>query len=124
MLIARNSNFSLKEYQEGKINMEVKSEDLKYNAHGDNYEVGYRTIFFYDNSYSVSAYCPTIPGFMIGLCEVDPIMDDDEIPPFVSVDDLLERNLKFASKDVKGVGLYNVDGTCIGIKMRSQIKEK
>ena len=63
------------------------------------------------NYYKVGEYCKTIDGFMIGFAKCDPIIDDD-VPKFISTNDLLYRYLK----DVKGtnsVAIYDVNGTCI-----------
>lgn len=92
--------------------MNVSLEELKKNNSGNNYEKGYRIVYFYDNYYKVGEYCKTIDGFMIGFTKCNPIIDDDDIPKFISTNDLLYRYLK----DVKGtnsVAIYDVNGTCI-----------
>ena len=50
-----------------------------------------------------------------------PIIDEDDIPKFVSTKDLLNRYLE-SIKDIEGVALYNVDGTCIDKLYRQNIK--
>ena len=52
--------------------------------------------YFYENgSYSVGEYCKTIEGFMVGFTEFDPIVTEDDIPEFISNEDLLEKCLKY-----------------------------
>ena len=99
--------------------MEVDVKKLQYSKQGITYEDGYRIVYFYDdNNYEVGAYCKTIEGFMLGFAECDPIIDDDDIPPFISIDDILERCLDLY-KDINGVAIYNIDGTCIQKKYRN-----
>lgn len=50
--------------------MSVSLEELKKNNSGNNYEKGYRIVYFYDNYYKVGEYCKTIDGFMIGFANV------------------------------------------------------
>ena len=56
--------------------MSVSLEELKKNNSGNNYEKGYRIVYFYDNYYKVGEYCKTIDGFMIGFAKCDSIIDD------------------------------------------------
>lgn len=65
--------------------MSVSLEELKKNNSGNNYEKGYRIVYFYDNYYKVGEYCRTIDGFMIGFAKCDPV----------------------------SVTIYDVNGTCI-----------
>ena len=67
--------------------MTVNIKDLQHNNSGEDYISGYRIVYFLDNGYDVGEYCSTIEGFMIGFTESDPIMDDDEIPKFISTND-------------------------------------
>lgn len=77
------------------------------------YDEGYRLVYFFDDeNYSIGAYCKTIEGFMIGLAESDPIIDEDDIPEFVSNKDLLCRCLKLVP-NAKKIALYNVNGNLI-----------
>lgn len=92
--------------------MNVNLKDLNQNKYGDKYEEGYRIVYFYDNYYQVGEYCKTVEGFMIGFAECDPIIDDDDIPKFISTNDLLNRYLK-ELKDIVGVAIYDVNGMCI-----------
>lgn len=101
--------------------MNVNLNDLNQNKYGDKYEEGYRIVYFYDNYYRVGEYCKTIEGFMIGFAECDPIIDEDDIPPFISIDDILERCLNLYN-DINGVAIYKTDGTCIQKKERNIIK--
>ena len=99
--------------------MSVSLEELKKNNSGNNYEKGYRIVYFYDNYYKVGEYCKTIDGFIIGFAKCNPIIDDD-IPKFISTNDLLYRYLK----DVKGtnsVAIYDVNGTCIDKVYRKKV---
>ena len=92
--------------------MNVDLKDLRQNSSGVDYENGYRIVYFYDNSYKVGEYCKSIDGFMIGFADCDPIMDDDDIPKFISTNDLLNRYLKEID-DIVGVAIYDVNGMCI-----------
>lgn len=92
--------------------MNIDKKKLRKKASGDNYQEGYRIVYLYDDDYEIGEYCETIEGFMIGFAENDPILDDDDIPDFVSTEDLLNRYLNNI-EDISGVALYNIDGDCI-----------
>ena len=92
--------------------MTVNIKDLQHNNSGDDYTTGYRIVYFLDNGYDVGEYCSTIEGFMVGFTECNPIMDDDEIPKFTTINDLLNRYLNEVH-DIIGVGIYSIDGKCI-----------
>lgn len=92
--------------------MNINLEDLKKNNLGTDYENGYRIVYFYDNKYKVGEYCESIKGFMIGFAECDPIIDENDIPEFISTTDLLNRYLN-EMNDVVSVAIYSVDGKCI-----------
>lgn len=102
--------------------MEVSLKKLKQNASGIDYENGYRIIYFYDDNYDVGEYCKTIEGFMIGFVECNPIIDEDDIPKFISTSDLLNRYLK-EIKNVDAVAIYDVNGICID-KIYNETKNK
>ena len=94
------------------IFLEISLEDLRRNSSGTDYESGYRIVYLDKNGYTVGEYCKSIEGFMLGFCESYPIYDEDDIPPFLSTQDLLQRYLDdFPS--ILGVFLYDVDGNCI-----------
>ena len=86
--------------------------DLKYNKSGNDYETGYRIVYLYKDRYSIGAYCKTIEGFMIGFAVCDPLIDNNDIPKFISTADLLDRYLK-EMNDVVSVAIYDVNGKCI-----------
>ncbi len=92
--------------------MVVNIKDLQHNNSGKDYENGYRIVYFYNDKYTVGEYCKTVEGFMIGFAKCDPIIDDDDIPKFISTEDLLNRYLEEV-KDVLGVAIYDVNGECI-----------
>ena len=96
--------------------MEIIAKELQYNKHGIAYEDGYRIVYFYDDNYEIGEYCKTVEGFMIGFAECDPIIDEDDIPEFISVDDLLNRYLNEID-DIVAVALYKTDGTCLEKKI-------
>lgn len=98
--------------------MNIKREELKTNKPGVEYPDGYRIVYFYDDHYSIGEYCKTIEGFMIGHAECDPIIDESDIPEFVSNDDLLNRCLQNLP-DVLSAAIYKTDGTCIATKKRN-----
>lgn len=97
--------------------MELLIKDLKKSPDANEYETGYRIVYIYGDHYNIGEYCKTIEGFMIGFSESNPIMDDDDIPEFISIDDLLNRYLEDMN-DIIGVSLYQIDGTCIQTKFR------
>ena len=92
--------------------MKVNLIDLKKNNSGIEYENGYRIVYFYNNNYKVGEYCKSIEGFMIGFAECDPIIDDKDMPKFISTEDLLNRYLE-DMHEVDSVAIYNVNGECI-----------
>ena len=96
--------------------MKILPIELKTNSSGEEYLEGYRVVYFYDNNYSIGEYSKTIEGFMTGFADCDPIIDND-IPKFISVDDLLNRYLD-DMKNVTGVAIYNINGDCIATKKR------
>ncbi len=101
--------------------MNIPIEELKYNEPGIEYPDGYRIVCFYKDYYSIGAYCKTIEGFMIGLSEFDPIIDESDIPNFISIDDILNRYLKLLP-DTHSVAIYKTDGTCVAKKARTKGK--
>lgn len=103
--------------------MKILPIELKTNSSGEEYLEGYRVVYFYDNNYSIGEYCKTIEGFMTGFANCDPIIDDDDIPKFISVDDLLNRYLDDMN-NITGVALYNINGDCIATKERAKSLEK
>lgn len=52
---------------------------------------------------------------MIGFADCDPIIDEDDIPSFISVDDILNRSLKLYD-DVIRVSIYKTDGSLVVTK--------
>ena len=60
---------------------------------------------------------------MIGFVEFTPIMDDDDIPEIISIDDMLDRYLK-AVPNVDGVGIYKTNGILIAKKERTKNNTK
>ena len=101
--------------------MSISHDQLVYAGNGRKYGEGYRIVYFENNDkYSMGAYCKTIEGFMIGFAECDPIIDDNDIPPFVSIDDILDRCLNLYD-DINGVAIYKTDGTCISKKDRKNL---
>lgn len=49
---------------------------------------------------------------MYDFVEVEPIDNDDDIPKFISTDDILERWIK-KDKKVTKVAIYSIDGKLI-----------
>ena len=99
--------------------MNISPIELKENKSGKNYEEGYRIVYFYNDKYSIGEYCKTIEGFMVGFAETNPIFEDDDIPKFISIDDLLNRYLNDL-KEITSVALYNVNGEYIASKDREK----
>lgn len=91
----------------------INLEELKFNKNNQLYETGYRIVYFYeDGNYSIGEFCKTIEGFMIGFADSNPIIDDEDIPKFISNKDLLNRCLKYDEKAI-GAAIYKTDGTLI-----------
>lgn len=94
----------------------IKSQDNYdwYKKHGE----GYRIVYFYsDDTYKIGTFCKNIEEFMMDFVEVEPIEDENDIPVFISIDDLLSRYL-LDVKDACAVAIYKTDGTCICKKDR------
>ena len=103
--------------------MDILPEKLTDARNSKKYGEGYRIVYFENNhKYSIGAYCKTIEGFMIGFAEYDPIIDEDDVPSFISTDDILERCLNLYN-DIDGVAIYKTDGTCIQKKYRNVVKQ-
>lgn len=58
---------------------------------------------------------------MIDFVPFEPILDDDDIPPFVSVEDVLNRYLKLYDA-ISGVAIYKIDGSLIAKKEKNSKK--
>ena len=100
----------------------VYKEELIYDFNTVTATDGYRVIYFYNNnSYRVGPFSKTIDGFMIDFVSFEPILDDDDIPPFVSVEDVLNRYLKLYDS-ISGVAIYKVDGSLIAKKEKNSKK--
>lgn len=83
---------------------------------------GYRIVYIYKNgNYDVGAYCKTIEGFMFEFCESYPIYDDDDVPKFISVDNLLNRYLNSVI-DAKSIAIYTTNGELVASKERDTNK--
>lgn len=87
-------NFELQFTLLGVDKMRILPKKLIDAGCGKEYDEGYRIVYFEkDNKYSLGTYCKTIEGFMIDFADCDPIIDEDDIPSFTSVDDILNRSL-------------------------------
>lgn len=95
--------------------MEISLNNLKYNNAKEEYPSGYRIVYFYNNYYLIGEYSKTIEGFMIGFADCDPILIDEDMPKFISIDDLLNRYL-ISMINVKKVAIYTTSGECIALK--------
>lgn len=100
--------------------MKISVEELKH-INTKEYSDGYRIVYFYEDKYYVGEYCKTIEGFMIGFAECDPIITEDDIPIFVSNEDLLDRCLN-SVPDSTGAAIYKLNGTCVASKTRKEKK--
>ena len=106
--------------------IKVSSDDLKFKSEfGINcgqYQDGYRIVYFYsDNTYNVGTFSGNIEGFMMDFAKIEPITNEDDIPKFISVDDLLNRYLTEID-DIVAVALYKTDGTCLKKKVKTVTK--
>ena len=59
---------------------------------------------------------------MLGFADCDPIIDEDDNPSFISVDDILNRSLNLYD-DVIRVSIYKTDGTLIATKERKNLNK-
>lgn len=57
---------------------------------------------------------------MLGFADCDPIIDEDDIPSFTSVDDILNRSLNLCD-DVIRVSIYKTDGMLVATKERKNL---
>lgn len=89
----------------------INKDDLK--KCGDNiHEDGYRVVFFYKDRYQIGSWVSDIKNFMYDFVRVAPIESDDDVPEFISTDDILNRWIDKDEKLVK-VAIYSVDGNLI-----------
>ena len=103
--------------------MKILSEKLIDAGCGKKYDEGYRIVCFEkDNRYSLGAYCKTMEGFMIGFADCNPIIDEDDISSFTSVDDILNRSLNLYD-DVIRVSIYKTDGMLVATKERKNLNK-
>ena len=93
--------------------MNISRDELIDKKYGD----GYRLVYFDNDNYFIGVYCKTIERFMIEFAECNPIIDEDDIPPFVSIEDILDRCLA-SMEDILAVAIYKTDGTCVEKKDR------
>lgn len=108
--IARKNRNGIKEINNINNN-EVFLEELIYDYNDITVKNGYRIVYFYsNNTYECGTYVKKIEDFMIDFASCEPVMND--IPEFISVDDLLNRYLENMS-DIISVAIYDVNGTII-----------
>lgn len=69
-----------------------------------------------EKNYGKRIYSKTIEGFMLGLSDRDPMIDELDIPKFISVDGLLKKSLEGLPANIVGVMLYKTDGTFVAQK--------
>ena len=103
--------------------MEISLKDLKFNKHGEEYNEGYRIVYFYDDNYTIGEYCKRIEGFMIGFAECNAILDENDIPKFTSIDNLLSRYLE-ELPNANYISIYTINGECIATKTNSKHNSK
>ena len=70
----------------------------------------YRIVRFYKDHYIIGESANEFENFMYMFCD-----NLDDIPEFISNDDILSRILK-ESPNIVAVAIYKTDGTCIHIK--------
>lgn len=114
MLFKKNRNNHINQTDDSKVYIE----ELIYDYGEKNFDDGYRIVSFIDDNYSIGEYSKTLEGFMQGLAESYPILDEEDIPSFKSIDDILDRYLKLAP-EIDGVAIYKTDGTCLAFKKRA-----
>lgn len=82
------------------------------------YNVEYRVVFFYEDKYQVGSWVSDIENFMYDFVEVAPLESDEDIPKFISIDDILDRWLKRDKKLIK-VAIYSIEGELIKEKINN-----
>lgn len=75
--------------------------------------------FYPDNKYKISSFYGSIERFMMEFIGNDPIEDESDISPFVSIDDILDRSLNLYV-DIFGVDIYKTNGTLMERKDRNK----
>lgn len=99
-------------------NSEVYKEELIYDHGYLKSDNGYRIVFFFKDDYRIGPFSLDYKYFMRDFTEFEPIIDDDDIPTFISIDDLLKRYLA-SDLNATAVALYKTNGECISIKNRT-----
>lgn len=104
----------------------ISVNDLKYKSefgiNSGKYQEGYRIVYFYpDGTYKVGIFSGTIEDFMMNFAAKEPIEGKDNIPPFTSVNNILDRFLNRLD-NTSAVAIYKTDGTCIAQKERNKFK--
>lgn len=99
-------------------NSTVYKEELIYDYNYATVNDGFRIVYLYnDGSYKLGVGAKNIEDFMEEFAPYEPIDDPSIIPPFKSVEDLLNRYL-IDCKGIDGVAIYKVDGTLVEQKCR------
>ncbi len=100
---------------------EVYKEELIYDYNDFTAKDGYRLVYFYpDNRHETGAYTLKIEGFMYEFTDFDPIIDESDIPLYISIEDILDRSLKLYT-DISAVAIYKTDGTLVVRKDRDDL---
>ncbi len=100
----------------------VYKEELIYDYNTMFVNEGYRLVYFYhDGTYQIGTYAKKIEDFMLDFCESYPIIDNEDIPKFKSIEDIFKRCL-LNMKDINEVAIYDVSGNLIAKKARNNIK--
>ena len=98
----------------------VYKEELIYDYNTLVVTEGYRLVYFYPNgNYYIGTYAKKIEDFMIEFCEFYPIIDEEDIPKFESIDDILHRCL-INIKNIREVAIYDVNGNLVAKKERTK----
>lgn len=89
----------------------VNTDDLK-KCGNSIYDTGYRVVYFYSDTYRVGSWVSDIKNFMYDFVKVAPIESDDDVPEFISIDDILNRWIREDDKLIS-VAIYQVNGELI-----------
>ena len=110
------------------MNTNISKEELRkfnekyewYNEFGD----GYRIVYFNQNdNYKLGPIAKNLEEFMMDFSDVYPINDDNDIPKFTSIDNLLDCYLN-RLQEINGVAIYKTNGELIKIKKRVVLDTK
>jgi len=102
---------------------ELRKFNDNYNWYNENGE-GYRIVYLYENdNYKLGPIAKKIENFMLDFSDIYPINDENDIPKFISIDNLLDCYLNDL-QEISEVAIYKTDGELIETKKRVVLDTK